>query len=150
MTDFLTAQRRVPIILVEPDGTVGSTDYCLLRYSTAMPWGTRLMFGDTYCSVEWEIARHILAEGAMDYAGDGDIHVHYVINRDDYPGLGGDWIEIALDACGEVPALFLFDRHELLEFLDDTWQLCEAGSEGEFFQVPDDVIGEIHKTVGGW
>jgi hypothetical protein len=136
MTDILHKSRRVPFQVVLDNGDRDPTRHmALFRYCTALPWGVVLVFSDPNTTVEFSMDRAVLADGCETDAGDGDVYVRAV----------ADGVEITLNATAG-PAdeeTFLFDRDELLEFLDTTWKLVEVGTEGEFFEVPDDVIGAI-------
>jgi hypothetical protein len=139
MIDILKVQRLIPLFVVNTDGSFAGKDHCLFRYCSTMPWGVAMLFRDRECTVEWNIDRATLAEGIDMEAGEGDVHVLHV----------EDGVQITLSPNGNAPTIFLFDRDLLLEFLDSTWQLVEAGSESAFFKLPDDVIGSV-ETAGDY
>lgn len=139
MTDILQTQRLIPLHMVSEDETLGFPGHCLFRYSSALPWGITLVFRDASCMLEFTMDRGVLADGIETEDGYGDVYVR----------AHDDGVHITLFPAVDEPAVYCFDRDALLDFLDETWQLVEAGREGEFFQVPDDVIGAI-QIAGDW
>lgn len=140
MTDVFKVQRLLPVWVVETDDTVNPiSDQCLFRYSTAMPWIVTLLFRDRDVTVEWNVDRETIAEGCEFEADDWHTRVKHFESG----------VEFTLAAWVDDGDRYLFHRDDVLDFLDETWKLVEAGSEGEFFVIPDDVIGSV-ETAGDY
>ncbi|WP_086826512.1 SsgA family sporulation/cell division regulator [Allokutzneria sp. NRRL B-24872] len=95
-------------------------------YSTRDPYAIQVLFnpyGDQ--SVQWILARDLLADGLLAEAGEGDVRIWPVMDELDVVVL-----EFTTPA-GQ--ARFGADPEDLVDFLNETYELVEPGKESRWF-----------------
>ncbi|MEU0468937.1 SsgA family sporulation/cell division regulator [Amycolatopsis sp. NPDC006131] len=101
--------------LMASPGIWGGHGTMQFRWDRRIPWEVLLVLP----TETWHISRDTLTEG-VDFAdGDGLIYVRHV----------EEGVEIVLASPKGGEAVLLFDRDDLLDFLDMTWQVVPAGAE---------------------
>ncbi|MFB9908578.1 SsgA family sporulation/cell division regulator [Allokutzneria oryzae] len=97
-----------------------------LEYSTTDPYAIRMLFNPLRGkSVEWIVARELLADGLLGKAGEGDVKI--------WPISGPmDLVEIEFSTPAGL-ARFGADAEVLADFLNDSYLLVPSGEESLWF-----------------
>ncbi|MCK2239537.1 MULTISPECIES: SsgA family sporulation/cell division regulator [unclassified Crossiella] len=97
-----------------------------LGYSTTDPYAVRAVFNPGgSASVEWILARDLLADGLISDSGEGDVRMWPILDQVDQVV-----IEFTTPAGH---ARFTADAEELADFLNRSYELVAPGSEHEWF-----------------
>ncbi|WP_116051918.1 SsgA family sporulation/cell division regulator [Amycolatopsis palatopharyngis] len=96
----------------------GGRGSCDFLYSDRCPLEVHLWFLGV--DKPWVLCRDLLAEGLLVPSGDGDVFIE--------PVLSGLWVDIHLSSP-QGEATLRFNRDDLLDALDATWQVVERGHE---------------------
>ncbi|MCL2585103.1 MAG: SsgA family sporulation/cell division regulator [Streptosporangiales bacterium] len=128
MNSGCTVSAELGLRLVVPEETVVPL-VASLYYSSDDPYAVRIAFHVGMDEpVEWTFARDLLASGAEDAAGDGDVKA-WPSGRS-ASGLTGTVLNLHLiSPYGE--ALFEAPIREVTEFLGRTYQVVPKGGESE-------------------
>jgi hypothetical protein len=134
--DIRVTQRKLTYRKVRA-GIYSDPDDAVFRYTTEQPHAVYLFFREAW----WTFARELLVEGCVDVDGDGEGGVVVRQPEDDE-----DMVEVVFRSPAGYCAV-RFDRDELLDALDDTFELVPYGEESAAFDVDSWIAHELGRAA---
>ena len=131
----VTVSHELTLELIDANGHATPLE-AELRYESADPYAIAACFDTGEARVRWVFARELLASGAYEPTGDGDVHVWPCL---DARGRAVTIIELS-SPDGE--ALMQARSDDVTEFLRRTESLVPSGSETHLIDV-DEAIAQL-------
>jgi len=103
--------------------------FARISYAAADPYAVTVLFCTQDQSVQWVFARDLLADGLIEEAGHGDVHVWPIADDSDARSVG-----VELDSPDGVVELTA-RRRDITRFLEATYRLVPRGAESAHLDI---------------
>jgi Streptomyces sporulation and cell division protein, SsgA len=120
------------------DNTSGRL-HARFEYETADPWAVWIRFGEQESSIRWGLARHLLAEGLTDPAGDGDVQLWPGTDKEGHSVVVMEFRSPDGRLIAEAPT------RDVYRFLTRSLAVVPAGSEADHLDL-DALIADLLDT----